>query len=101
MPCGHPLYILTRRCDRCVYAVTQECNVRSVSNPLDNPLAASSTVTGRAHHAHGLHGLPRTAGALRVNRGMSLHQHMLPHTPLLCTAPFAPSILGVISTPDR
>ena len=31
--------------------------------------AASSTFTDRAHHAHGLHGLPRTAGALRVNNG--------------------------------
>ena len=30
--------------------------------------AASSTFTDRAHHAHGPHGLPRTAGAARVNR---------------------------------
>ena len=33
----------------------------------DTLSAASSTFTDSAHHAHDLHGLPRTAGALRVN----------------------------------
>ena len=50
------------------------CNVFLVlvTDPLDSPFrhtvsAASSTFTDRAHHAHGPHGLPRTAGAARVN----------------------------------
>ena len=51
------------------------CNVFLVlvTDPFGHPVrhtvsAASSTFTDRAHHAHGLHGLPRTAGALRANR---------------------------------
>ena len=99
----HPLYIPRHVAVTVTSFFSNSSSYSMVDSSFCELSAASSTSLHghRAHHAHGLHGLPRTAGALRVNRGMSLHQHMLPHTPLLCTAPFAPSILGVISTPDR
>ena len=46
--------------------------------------AASSTFTDRAHHAHDLHGLPRTAGALLVKRrGQAVYcgKRVLPAAP--------------------